>query len=100
MIANKPTSHLKTAVILTNFPSFFGKNFQIFDITKLKRKTQLCFYKTISSNFIAKISSLEISKKKKKKKHTYAGRGKRRKEGEMWHLEELTTFSTSRSGNL
>jgi hypothetical protein len=65
MIANKPTSHLKTAVILTNFPSFFGKNFQIFDITKLKRKTQLCFYKTISSNFIAKISSLEISKKKK-----------------------------------
>jgi hypothetical protein len=58
---------------------------------------KLCFSKTISSNFIAKFSSLEISKKKKK--HAYAGRGKRRKEGEMWHLEELTTFPTSPSGN-
>jgi hypothetical protein len=34
-----------------------------------------------------------------KLKHGYAGRGKRRKEGEMWRLEDLTAYSTSRGGD-
>jgi hypothetical protein len=45
---------------------------------------------------MARFSSLEISKNKNM---AYAGRGKRRKEGEMWRLEELTAFSTSPRGD-
>jgi hypothetical protein len=54
----------------------------------------LCFSEPISTNFIAKFSSLEFIFLK----HAYAGRGNGRKKGQMWGLDELTAFSTSPRG--
>jgi hypothetical protein len=77
----------KTLVILTDFPYFledFAKFLksqnckQDFPFSTKKRLGNLCFSEPISTNFIAKFSSLEISKSKNTTTEDAARDGRRR----------------------